>query len=232
MQDEGGGPPLEVKPRLMVEPEKEAAEKASREKAEALAAKVTSAAAAAQRVRRVVAIVGLALGALVMGIRFLGHSHGLGDYVLSADECWSRRMLRSEGGRLLSVGGMCTKDCVDDAACGPRFRCHGGDCVPLATKKLGEDCSAPWNCDDYLCITQTPLLGGLLGDGAQAGDAAHASSYCSKSCNSDPSSCPSGFLCDHVSGIDVCVKDANGLGDILQRLGEAQGPATLASPAP
>jgi hypothetical protein len=227
MKDDGQSPPLEVKPRLMVEPEKEAAAEAAREKAAALGEKVANAAATARQVRRVVALIGVVLAALVMVIRLVAHSHRLVDYVMNAEECWSGRMLRTEGGRLLAVGGLCTKDCSDDAACGAGFRCHGGDCVPQATKKLGEDCSAPWDCEKYLCLKQTPLLGGLFGQGVgldAAGELTETTSYCSQSCNSgDATSCPSGFLCDHVSGSDACVKDGAGLEDVLRRLGEAQG---------
>jgi len=236
MGDEGERPPLEVKPRLMVEPEKEAAAEAAREKAAARAEKVAQAAATARQVRRVVALIGGLLAGLLMVIRLATHSHRLGDYVMNAEECWSGRMLRTEGGRLLAVGGLCTKDCGDDAACGAGFRCHSGDCVPQATKKLGEDCSAPWNCEKYLCLTQTPLLGGLFGQGIArnaAGELAETTSYCSQSCNSaDPTSCPAGFVCDHVSGSDACVKDGAGLEDLLRRLQEAQGQEARGQEAP
>ena len=224
-RDDGG--PLEVKPKLMVEPDQSSARSPDAANVPASSPSHDAASASdgppgptslapstarsratqrAQTARLVLVVASLGFGGLIFLIRFFNSSHGLGDAVLNADECRTGKMMRRSGG--FHVGGICTDDCSDDRSCGDRFRCQEGHCVPRGTKVFGEACTAPWDCESYTCLATVPTLAQLAPD---AGSALPAS-YCSRDC-SEAKPCPTSFFCTDTGGKPACVKELAGAGD-------------------
>ena len=156
----------------------------------------------ARKVRLYVGIPAAIITGIVGVSKYARTHHKLGDSVLSADECASRKMVQGANGRLV-LGGICTEDCSGDQTCGASFQCYDGHCVPQGSRAFGEDCDVPWECSSRVCVTQstpanyftqTPTLPKVV------------ASYCSKLC-SDASPCREGYLCESLDGKPTCVKE-------------------------
>jgi hypothetical protein len=72
----------------------------------------------------------------------------IGAYVFKASECRSGQMLPT-----LGVGGVCTKDCSDAGSCPQGMQCDQGFCLPRGVQKLGDACSASWECATASCLS-------------------------------------------------------------------------------
>lgn len=174
-----------------------------------------------QKIRKAIAVIGFIVAIVGIFMRARVFGKGLGTWVLSANNCRSGEILTRQGGGRLDVGGICTKDCTADDDCGAGFRCVAGNhCAPVGTKKLGETCDAPWDCQSQVCVATVSQLEVLVpADMRGALARARPEPVCSQSC-SDSAPCPTGFTCtpDENGEQSICVDSSPPLNpsDFLQ----------------
>jgi len=134
-------------------------------------------------------------------------------------------MMKSEGP--FAVGGVCTKDCVEDKECGAGLHCAQSSCIPIGTGVLGSRCGAAWDCQSQLCVSTSSVLPAFMfqGNPEAAARAAETHWACSQHCDDENNRCPSGFSCvgsasdnDHFCVDDAGMKqNAASLLDLLQQ---------------
>ncbi len=129
-------------------------------------------------------VLGLVVALIAFGGRCGVLKKSVGERSTRAEDCRSG-LLRTMGEGVIS--GICTEKCKSDGECGTPFRCLDGACTPKGTKKLGESCSAHWDCEGGRCIVPMKLRD-VLGGGRSWGF------ICSQPCGSEES-CPSGYHC-------------------------------------
>ena len=99
----------------------------------------------------VLAMLGLFLGPTLYRLAF---GDALGEPCHSGGECRSGTCLQPSTGGLMggSGEGICTEQCYQQSDCPSDLRCLGGNCAPMPTADLGDNCSAPWHCREGKCM--------------------------------------------------------------------------------